>query len=67
MTTQEKFNLFIATLKERLSAEGESLISVQPNSREGGAFVRITNKGCIDCYLVYHENGGMNFIRVFGG
>lgn len=67
MTTPDKFKLFIETLRERLAAEGESLISVTTNnSIEGGAFVRITNKGMIDCYLVYQDTFGMNFIRVFG-
>lgn len=66
MTTPDKFKLFISTLKERLAAEGESLISVTANnSTEGGAFIRITNKGMIDCYLVYQDNFGMNLIRVF--
>lgn len=64
---QQKYQLFIETLKERLILGGESVISVTKNTIDmrGGFFVRLTNKGYRDCYLVWEDQSGVKFIRTF--
>lgn len=66
---QQKYQLFIETLKERLTLGGEELVSITKNTKDfsGGMFIRITNKGMRDCYLVWEDQSGVKFIRTFEG